>query len=55
MEDLIRNVMATLDRVEVRGRDNIARMNACMQALEKIADALKHNREAMQKEGGKPK
>lgn len=53
MEELIRKVLLTLDKVEVKGRENIDRMLACMQALEKVADAMKHNREelnALQKE-----
>lgn len=49
MEDLIRKVLLTLDKVEVKGRDNIDRMLGCMQVLEKIADAMKHNREEMSK------
>lgn len=47
MEELIRKVLATLDKVEVRGRDNIDMLLGCMQALEKIAAAMKHNREEM--------
>ena len=49
MEQLIRQVLATLDTVEIKGHDNINKMLGCMQALEKIADALKHNREEMSK------
>ena len=47
MEELLRKVLSTLDKVEVRGRENIDRMLACMQALEKVADAMKHNREKL--------
>lgn len=47
MEELIRKVLLTLDKVEVKGRANIDRMLGCMQALEKVADALAHNREAL--------
>lgn len=49
MEELIRKVLATLDTIEVRGKANMDRMLGCMQALEKIADALKRNREEMSK------
>lgn len=49
MEELIRKVLATLDKVEVKGKDNLDRMLGCMQALEKIADAMKHNREELGK------
>ena len=49
MEELIRKVITTLDKVEVKGRNNLDRMLGCMNALEKIADALKHNREEMSK------
>lgn len=49
MEELIRKVLATLDAVEVKGKDNLDKMLGCMQALEKIADAMKHNREEMNK------
>ena len=49
MEELIRKVLATLDTVEVKGKVNMDRMLGCMQALEKIADAMKHNREEMDK------
>lgn len=45
MEELIRKVIATLDAVEVKGRANLDRMLGCMQALEKVADAMAHNRE----------
>lgn len=44
---MIRKVITTLDKVEVKGRNNLDRMLACMQTLEKIADAMKHNREAL--------
>lgn len=47
MEELIRKVLATLDRIEVKGRENIDMLLGCMQALEKVADAMKHNREEM--------
>lgn len=47
MEELIRKVLATLDKVEVKGKDNMDRLLGCMQVLTKIADAMKHNREAM--------
>ena len=49
MEELIRKVISTLDKVEVKGKANMDRMLGCMQALEKIADALKHNREELSK------
>ena len=49
MEELIRKVISTLDKVEVKGKDNMDRMLGCMNALEKIADALKHNREELGK------
>lgn len=49
MEELIQKVLATLDNIEVKGKANMDRMLGCMQALEKIADALKHNREEMNK------
>ena len=49
MEQLIRQVIATLDTVEVKGRDNLDKVLGCMQALEKIADAMRHNRETMNK------
>lgn len=49
MEELIRKVLFTLDKVEVKGRENLDRLLGCMQALEKIADAMKHNREALGK------
>ena len=49
MEQLIRQVVATLDTVEVKGRDNMDKILGCMQALDKIADAMRHNREQMSK------
>jgi len=49
MEELIRKVLATLNTVEVKGKANMDKMLGCMQALEKIADAMKHNREEMNK------
>lgn len=49
METLIRQVLYTLDQIDVKGRENIDRMLGCMQALEKIANAMKHNREEMEK------
>lgn len=48
MEELIRKVLFTLDTIEVKGRENIDRMLGCMQVLEKVADALAHNRETLQ-------
>lgn len=56
MEELIRRVIATLDTVEVKGKTNIEKILGCMKALEKIADAIKQNREELktlehQKEG----
>lgn len=47
MEELIRKVIATLDKVEVKGRANMDRLLASMQTLERIADAMQHNREEM--------
>lgn len=47
VEEMIRKVITTLDKVEVKGRNNLDRMLACMQTLEKIANAMKHNREAL--------
>lgn len=52
MEELIRKTLQTLDKIEVRGKENIIRMHACMQTLESIAEAMRHNREEMQKAGG---
>ena len=49
METLIRQVLYTLDQIDVKGRENIDRMLGCMQALEKIANAMKNNREEMEK------
>lgn len=49
VETLIRQVLYTLDQIDVKGRENIDRMLGCMQALEKIANAMKHNREEMEK------
>lgn len=49
MEELIRKVLATLDKVEVKGKANMDMMLGCMQALEKVADAMKRNREEMNK------
>lgn len=49
MEQLIRQVIATLDKVEVKGRDNIDRLLGSIVTLEKIADAMRHNREALAK------
>ena len=45
MEQLIRQVIATLDTIEVKGRDNLDTMLGCMQVLGKVAEAMKHNRE----------
>ena len=55
MEEIIRRVIATLNTVEVKGRDNLDKVLGCMQALDKVADALRHNRETMEKtkEGAK--
>lgn len=50
MEKLIRSVLNALGRIEVRGKDNIACMLSCMQALEKIAEALRHSRETLGEE-----
>lgn len=49
MEELIRKVIFTLNKVEVKGRDNLDRMLGCMDALKKVADAMKHNREELSK------
>ena len=49
MEELIRKVIVTLDKIEVKGRDNMDRLLGSIQALTKIADAMKHNQEAMTK------
>ena len=49
MEELIRKVLATLNTVDVKGSGNMNKMLGCMQTLEKIADAMKHNREEMNK------
>lgn len=49
MEEIIRKVIATLNTVEVKGRDNMDKVLGCMQALDKVADALRHNRETMEK------
>lgn len=49
MEHLIQKVLYTLDQIDVKGRENIDRMLGCMQALESIANAMKHNREEMEK------
>lgn len=48
MEELIRKVLNTLDKVEVRGKDNLDKMLGCMQALQKVADAMAANRKAME-------
>lgn len=47
MENVIQKVLYTLGLIEIKGRENIDRMLGCMQALEKVADALKHNRETL--------
>lgn len=47
MKNLIQQVLYTLDKIEVRGRENIDRMLGCMVALERVAEALKHNRETV--------
>lgn len=47
MEELIRKVIETLDGVEVKGRSNLNKMLGCMQTLDRIAEAMRHNREAM--------
>lgn len=47
MKNLIQQVLYTLDQIEVRGRENIDRMLGCMFALERVAEALKHNRETL--------
>ena len=47
MEELIRKVIATLDTIEVKGRDNMDKLLGCMQALDRVAEAMRHNREAM--------
>lgn len=49
MEELIRKVIFTLNKVEVKGRDNLDMMLGCMDALKKVADAMKHNREELSK------
>lgn len=48
MEQMIRKVISTLDRVEVRGRENLDRLLGCMQALEKIAEAARKAAETAQ-------
>lgn len=47
MEELIRKVIATLDTIEVKGRDNMDKLLGCMQALDRVAGALAHNRQEM--------
>ncbi len=47
MEALIRRIIATLNDVDVKGRDNLNRLLGCIQALEKLADALHHNQSVM--------
>ena len=47
MEEMIRKVLFTLDTIEVKGRKNIDSLLGCMQALEKVAAALAHNRETL--------
>ena len=42
---MLRKTIAILDTIEVRGKANMSKMLGCMQAIEKIADAIKHNRE----------
>lgn len=49
MEELIRKVIGILDTVEVKGKANMNKVLVSMQALEKVADAMKHNRETMAK------
>lgn len=50
METLIRQVISTLDTVEVKGRDNIDKLLGSILVLEKVADALRHSREMLEKE-----
>ena len=45
MEELVRKVLSTLEAVEVKGKANMDRMLGCILALEKVADALAHNKE----------
>lgn len=47
MEELIRKVLNTLDKVEVKGKGNLDKLLGCMQALEKVANELAANRQAM--------
>ena len=49
MEQLMRQIIATLDQVEVKGKDNMSKLLGSIQTLEKIADAMRHNREALAK------
>ncbi len=47
--ELIRRVIATLDGVEVKGRDNLDRLLGCINALQSIVDS---NGEEVKTDGG---
>lgn len=47
MEETIRQVIATLNDVEVKGKHNIDRMLGCILTLEKVVNLIKHAREDM--------
>lgn len=46
MEELIRRVLNTLDKIEVKGRDNLDKMLGCMQTLQKVANEMAANNKA---------
>lgn len=48
--ELIRRVIATLDGVEVKGRDNLDRLLGCINALQSIVDS--NNGEEVKTDGG---
>jgi hypothetical protein len=51
MEAIIRKILETLEKIDVRGRDNVRRMAAVMNALEEVLVTIEKAKEGKDDEG----
>lgn len=45
MQWIIQSVIATLDKIEVRGKGNLDKLLGCIQTLEKLLETIKTDQE----------
>lgn len=47
--DTLTLILTTLNRLEVRGRENLSRLLGCIQAIEKLKEEASHDRDDVQR------